>query len=266
MFVLSKIFALLIQPSSLALIAIAAGLWLRRRSAQSRAGRRLSAGGLFFLVFAGIVPVGNWLVLPLEERFSTVAPPKPGTEIAGIILLGGFEDGWVSAGRPGLAVNEAAERLTEGVRLGHAFPDAKVVFSGGVGLIFQKGADATGPVSDYLRAVGIAPGRIVLEGKSRNTQENGFYSADLLKPQPGQHWLLVTSAAHMPRAAGVFRKLGFDVIAYPVDYRTRGPQDALRLFDSMPGGFQRLDMGVKEWASLAYYRLMDWTDSLFPQP
>ena len=70
----------------------------------------------------------------------------------------------------------------------------------------------------------------------------------------------------MPRAMGVFRALGFDVIAYPVDYRTRGPEDCLRLFDSMPAGFQRLDMGVKEWASLIYYWLMGWTNTLYPAP
>lgn len=266
MYVVSKILALLIQPSSIALIALGVGLWLTRRQKISQTGRASVLAGFFVLLVCGFVPVGNWLVIPLEQRFAHLAPPEPGLDIAGIIMLGGFEDGWISSGRPGLAVNEAAERLTESVRLAHRFPNSKVVFSGGVGLIFQKGMDATGPVSAYLRDVGIGAERIAFEGKSRNTRENALYSAELLKPRPGGRWVLVTSASHMARAAGAFRKQGFEIIPYPVDYRTRGPDDAFRLFDSMPGGFQRLDMGVKEWASLAYYWLMGWTDTLFPGP
>jgi uncharacterized SAM-binding protein YcdF (DUF218 family) len=191
---------------------------------------------------------------------------KEKDEIAGIILLGGFEDGWVTAGRSQLAVNEAAERLTEGVRLAHRFPKASIVFSGGVGLVFKDGVAAAEPVAEYLRSVGVDAGRILTEGESRNTRENGLYSRELLQPRPGERWVLVTSAAHMPRAIGVFRALGFEVTAYPVDYRTRSSGDALRLFDSMPGGFQRLDMAVKEWTSLAYYRLRGWTTALFPGP
>jgi uncharacterized SAM-binding protein YcdF (DUF218 family) len=266
MYVISKIAALLIQPSSLAVMALAFGLWLSRRPAGSILGRRLSVGALLFLVIGGIVPIGNWLVIPLEQRFADVKPLNEGDEIAGIIILGGFEDGWVTAGRHGLAINEAAERLTEAVRLAHRFPKARVVFSGGVGLVFKEGVGAAEPVAEYLRSVGIEAARIATEGKSRNTRENALYSRELLQPRSGERWALVTSAAHMPRAMGVFRTLGFEVMAHPVDYRTRSPGDAFRLFDSMPSGFQRLDMAAKEWISLVYYRLRGWTTALFPAP
>lgn len=68
----------------------------------------------------------------------------------------------------------------------------------------------------------------------------------------------------MPRAVGVFRAAGFDVTAYPVDYRTRGWGDALRPFDSIPAGLARLDRAAKEWIGLLAYALTGRTNALFP--
>ena len=73
----------------------------------------------------------------------------------------------------------------------------------------------------------------------------------LADPKPGQRWLLITSAWHMPRAIGLFRKAGFNVEAWPVDYRTAGPGDAWRLFASPVEGLRRLDLVAKEWLGLA---------------
>ena len=66
------------------------------------------------------------------------------------------------------------------------------------------------------------------EDKSRNTVENALFARQIAMPKPGDRWLLVTSAYHMPRAIGVFRHAGFPVEAYPVDWRTRGDADAVR--------------------------------------
>jgi len=119
----SKVFWLIIQPSSLCLIAITLGLAVLAFTASRRIGLGLAFTGLAGFLVAGFSPLGNIAVLPLEERFANVQLPASGTDITGIIILGGFEDGWVSAGRGGLGVNEAAERLTEGVRLALRYPD-----------------------------------------------------------------------------------------------------------------------------------------------
>jgi uncharacterized SAM-binding protein YcdF (DUF218 family) len=263
-FAASKILFFLIQPSTLIALTIAAGLVLAWRS-PSRTGLGVATAGLLLLLGAGLLPVGNLLVLPLEERFPL---PQVGTNdgYAGLIILGGFEDGWVSAGRPGLAVNEAAERLTEGVRLAKRLPDAKVVYTGGVGSLLLAGAEAAQPIGDYLTDVGVARERLVLETKSRNTHENATFTRALLDPAPDARWLLVTSAYHMPRAIGVFRAAGFLVTGYPVDFRTRGWGDALRPFDSVPAGLARLDLAAKEWIGLVAYRLTGRTAALFPAP
>jgi uncharacterized SAM-binding protein YcdF (DUF218 family) len=126
--------------------------------------------------------------------------------------------------------------------------------------------EATGPVSRFLQDAGVAADRIIVEGRSRNTHENAVFTRDIVKPKPGDRWYLVTSAYHMPRSMGLFRKAGFDVTAYPVDYRTRGPQDLTRLFERIPGGLARTDLGANEWIGLVAYRLLGRIDDVLPAP
>lgn len=262
---LGKALAFLAQPSTLIVLAIAIGIWRMRRAPANPRGFRLALAGLTALVIAGLSPLANALILPLEQRFPK-AQSAQGQPIAGIILLGGFEDGWVSAGRGGLGLNESADRLTEGLRLARTHPEARVVFTGGAGGFLTKQVEAGGPVAEFLKDAGIAPERLVLEGRSRTTYENALYTRDLVAPKPGERWLLVTSAYHMPRAMGLFRKAGFAVEAYPVDYRTAGPGDATRPFERISQGLMRTDTAINEWLGLAAYRLLGRIDAVFPAP
>ena len=130
----------------------------------------------------------------------------------------------------------------------------------------DKAGSAAGIVGSYLEAVGIDPARIVLESRSRTTYENALFLRDMLHPSPGQRYVLVTSAFHMPRAVGTFRKHGFDVVPWPVDYRTHGWRDAYEWFGSVTGGLERVDTAFREWAGLVGYRLFGRTDSIWPAP
>jgi uncharacterized SAM-binding protein YcdF (DUF218 family) len=114
--------------------------------------------------------------------------------------------------------------------------------------------------------MGIERTRIVLEPQARDTYENATFTARLLNPRPGQRWLLVTSAAHMPRAVGCFRKAGFTVVAWPVDYRTPRRMDIMRLNRSLPDGLSKMDATMREYAGLAMYYLTGRTDALLPGP
>ena len=138
--------------------------------------------------------------------------------------------------------------------------------TGGVGGLLSIGQEATQPVARFLMDAGVAKERLILEGESRNTYENAVFTRDLVKPAPGERWYLVTSAYHMPRAMGLFRKVGFDVVAYPVDYRTRGPEDLKRFFERIPQGLMRLDLGTNEWIGLIAYRALGRIDEVFPGP
>jgi uncharacterized SAM-binding protein YcdF (DUF218 family) len=70
----------------------------------------------------------------------------------------------------------------------------------------------------------------------------------------------------MPRSVGCFRQAGFEVVAHPVDFRTRGPEDRWKPFSFVSEGLRRLDLASKEWAGLVAYRLFGQTGELFPAP
>jgi uncharacterized SAM-binding protein YcdF (DUF218 family) len=262
-FYLSKILGFFAIPSnSVIVIGIAGTLLLTTRFA--RAGRRLTVGSLVVLAIIGLSPIGNALIIPLEERF----PPWDQAHGApdGIVVLGGAISPDVSAARTEPALNEAAERMTAVVELARRFPNMRILFSGGVGeLISSAPPEAQFALAQFER-LGISRERIVAEDKSRNTVENAVFSLQLAKPNRGERWLLVTSAYHMPRAIGVFRKAGFPVEAYPVDWRTRGSEDVLRPFPTLGDGLRRTDTAMREWVGLAIYWLSGRSSELFPGP
>jgi len=265
MHVLSRVLFFIVQPSHLAMLLTGAGLLLILFQPKAgRLGKGMAIAGLVALLALGFSPIGHALLLPLEERFPR--GPLPDDPVAGIIMLGGFEDPSVGRARGALTLNESAERVTETVLLARRFPEAKVVFTGGDASLILPGESAAPAVAEFLKAAGVAPERIVLEGKSRNTHENAVFLRDLLKPQPTDKWVLVTSAWHMPRAVGAFRQAGFHVLPWPVDYRTRGANDLMMPFDKMTEGLRRTDMAVREWIGLVAYRLMGRSNALFPAP
>jgi uncharacterized SAM-binding protein YcdF (DUF218 family) len=92
------------------------------------------------------------------------------------------------------------------------------------------------------------------------------YTRNLVKPKPGERWLLVTSAMHMPCAIGAFRRAGFPVISYPVNYRTNGSLWSLSMPSNKLKALQLVDEATHEWFGLAVYWLTARTDTLFPAP
>lgn len=262
-FLASKLIWSVAQPSSAAMLLLVVGMLLARRGWMP--GKRLAAMGATALVILGFSPAGNFLVYPLEQRFAGLPEPVAADHIAGIIMLGGFEDPWPTATRPGLALNEAGERLTGTLLLARRLPQAKVIFTGGNGSLLD-GTTAEDAIGRYLIDSSIAPDRIVLEHRSRTTFENATYLRDMLRPQPSERYVLVTSAFHMPRSVGTFRQAGFTVVAYPVDYRTRGAVDLISPFASLPDGLARVDFGAKEWVGLLAYWLSGRTNALWPGP
>jgi uncharacterized SAM-binding protein YcdF (DUF218 family) len=262
-FLLAKILGFFALPSNLLISLGLTGLILMA-TRFARAGRRLALTALLLLAIAGLSPLGNALILPLEERF----PPWDASRGAptGIISLGGAFDTVVSSARGEVALNEAAERLTVMAELVRRYPEAHVVFSGGSGRLIYGGATEAELAARLFESFGIPKQRVILEGKSRDTGENARFSKELVLPKPGERWLIVTSAHHMPRAVGSFRGAGFPVEAFPVDYRTRGAADLLRPFATLGDGLRRTDTAMREWVGLIAYRLTGRTTELFPGP
>lgn len=265
---LAKVLWFVLQPSTLIALLIGYGailIW----TGWARWGRRFVSIGAVLLLVAGLSPLGHVLILPLENRFPRAdldTPPPP----TGFIVLGGAEDRLVGEARGAPALNEAGERLAEAAVLARRYPDAKIAFSGGQArFLHTAGSEAEGAES-LLTALGVPKDRLILEAEARDTYENAvFLKKELARSGefgPDTRWLLITSAYHMPRAIGSFRKAGFDVEAWPVDYRTRGIDDLTRPFDRVSEGLRRVDVATREWIGLIAYWLTGRSASLFPAP
>ncbi|MGI9509403.1 MAG: YdcF family protein [Geminicoccaceae bacterium] len=265
-FVVSKVLWALIQPSNFVLLA----LILAAALAGSRPilARRMLWMTVISLLIVTFFPVGQWLRLPIERRFPELVdlPAK----VDGIIVLGGAVVVSSTIGRTYLDLNAAAERMTVSADVARRRPEAKLVYSGFKGRLVEV-ADKAPDIVDFYVRHGVERFRIVLEGDSRNTYENAVLSKELIDPAPGETWILITSASHMPRAFGVFQKLGWPVVPMPVDFRhprNPKPRDYLARIaqPSTSLAWRELDQAVKAWVGLIAYRLMGRTTTLLPGP
>ncbi|MCR9124611.1 MAG: YdcF family protein [Rhodobacteraceae bacterium] len=211
-----------------------------------RSARRWGTGAFAFLLFLGAVPLGQVLLHPLETEYPI--DPRPET-VHGIVVLGGVEDRDATAlwGEP--QVNAAGERLTAAAMLARRYPQAQIVFTGGSGSLRDSlvgdGAPRPSVAIDMLTQLGVAGHRIAWESRSRNTAENARFSHAMIGPNPGQTWLLVTSASHMGRAMRSFERVGWPgLVAYPVDYRI-GVRGLLPRWD-LAGNLDAWNKAVKE--------------------
>ncbi|MFO1149127.1 MAG: YdcF family protein [Alsobacter sp.] len=262
-YALSKLLWFFATPSNVILaLAVAGAVMLRGRHA--RWGRRLVGLAAALFVVFGLSPVPNWLLAPLEQRFP--AWVDDGRPIAAIVVLGGAIETGVAAARGQLALNDAAERMIAMGDLARRFPAIPVVFTGGAGSPVDGDVTESEVVEPHLSEFGLPGDRVRFERRSRNTVENARFTRALLDLGPGDRVLLVTSAFHMARSVGLFRGEGYDVVAYPVDFRTRGADDAWRPFIAASDGLRRTDMAVREWIGLAAARLLGQSRELFPAP
>lgn len=263
-FIVSKIADIFIAPSNACLILTTIGVALLF-TRFAKLGRAAAAAGVLALFVMSVSPLGRALTASLENRF----PPPPADAPApdGVIVLGGAMDEHVTAARGRAALNDAAERLVALVELARRYPQARIVFTGGSAAIGGSDHTEADAAAVFLREIGLDPGRVILEGRSRNTWENAELTRALVHPEPSERWLLVTSAAHMPRSIGIFRRVGFPVVAFPVDYRTMGRPRALWRFDRHAiEALGLVDYAAHEYIGLAAYYLTGKTDELFPAP
>jgi uncharacterized SAM-binding protein YcdF (DUF218 family) len=262
-FVASHVLGFFALPSNCGLSLGLTGLLLMRTRFARFARGLVSASIVLFLAF-GLLPFGKLLIVPLEHRF----PPwdAAGGAPDGIVVLGGAIEPALGAAHGASELNEAAERITVIAGLARKYPSARILFSGGNGSLLARGGSEAHLAGALFETFGVPASRLLLEDQSRTTAENAAFSLRLAMPKSGERWLLVTSAYHMPRSIGAFRKAGFMVDAYPVDYRTAGPADLWTPFDSTATGLRRTDIAVREWIGLLAYWLTRRSSELFPAP
>jgi uncharacterized SAM-binding protein YcdF (DUF218 family) len=263
-FVLSKTLGVMALPTNLLIgLGLVGALLLATRFAA--AGRKIMIASIVLLAVCAFSPLGNLLLYPLESRF----PPWDAARGApdGIVVLGGPIDPDLSIAHNTPVIRSAADRIVEAIALARRYPNARIVFSGGSADLIANDAREADYAGQIFESLGIAKDRLIMERASRNTYENAVFSRAIAAPKQGERWLLVTSAYHMPRAVGLFRKAGFPVEPYPVDWRVGNDAAGMLSFANVAvDGLGRTDVAVREWMGLLAYRVAGRTSEFFPGP
>lgn len=251
-FILSKIIWFLLAPLNFLTICTTLGL-LFLRLKKSRAAFACFVISMIVFIIIGILPTGQNLTHYLETRYSK--PESMPAHVDGIIILGGAVESDASQISHMTEFNNAVDRVTAAMILSHKYPNAKIVFSGGSGrLIHNERVDSV-DMKIFLKDMQFDTAKVVYEDQSRTTSENLINSKNKIHPKPDETWLLITSAAHMPRAMGVAQQLGWGLIPYPVDYR--GPGRYLwvtQKFDVLDN-FYLADLALREMLGIAAYKM-----------
>jgi len=259
---LTRIFWMIAQPVSVIALLLVLGLlllWVRRRKLAATA---LSLATLLLVLFS-FTSFAYVVIAPLESRF--VRPAEP-LRIDGIVVLGGGLDGDVDSARGNWELNRSGDRFVETLRLAQRHPEARILVAGGGSALLPGQEPEAAAAARFFRDFGIAPERLLLEDKSRNTEENAVNAMAIGQPKPGETWLLVTSAFHMPRSVGLFRRAGFPVLPWPADYLAAGNEGIGPRLDQPAENLSISSIALREWAGLLGYYLTGRIDDLVPGP
>ncbi len=213
------------------------------------------------LTILAFIPIGSWLISPLETRF--VTNPTLPVDIDGIIVLSGAELAHKTSFWNQVELGGSAERDLEFMKLAKKYPEAKLVFTGGSSSLLDQSYKSADVAKRLFTEHGFDTDRILFERQSRNTWENATNSKLLVQPQKNENWLLITTSWHMPRSVGIFCKIDWPVIPYPVDHWTI--TDSLyRIEFSLAGHMSGLALALKEWIGLIVYYFTNKSSEIFP--
>jgi uncharacterized SAM-binding protein YcdF (DUF218 family) len=259
-FTISKLLVILVEPLAWPYLLLLLALimrWRRRR----RIMKGCIGTALLLPLLYGFLPLSTAPLRYLEDRHDI--PVLTGPPVDGVIVLGGHTAwGDISESRGQPQQTRAADRLTKGLMLHRLNPGSTLLFSGYDGRLTPAGWSEAETIRRLIAELGVAGDNIIYESTSRNTYQNAVNSLTVAVPQPGSRWLLVTSAAHMPRAMGSFTAAGWEgIIPYPVDFQTGATSTFI--FD-MELGTASVRRWVKEYVGLAAYWLTGRSAALFP--
>lgn len=248
-FALSKIFWTLAQPlNALCLLAL---IGVVVRFFRARAGQGIMMTALAGILFFGLAPVGPWALTWLERQYPT--PQTLPARIDGVIVLGGAFEAYLTQKTGQIVANGDIERMLCFVDIAKAHPESKLVFSGGSGDILNPDARESEDAKKFFELAGLQGREILYETKSRNTFENAAYTKEMMTPEQGQVWVVVTSAFHMPRTMGIFGAVGWPVIPYQCDPKTDGTYGFFNRLPNATANFSALNIAIKEMIGLLVY-------------
>ncbi|GAB4276188.1 MAG: YdcF family protein [Oscillatoriaceae cyanobacterium] len=259
---ISKLLPLFIYPLGLACaLMVAALIWMRRRPRWAR-GAIVSALVVLILgsnpwVSYGLAQSLEWQNLPQSEL--------PRAE-AIVVLGGGIQPGIKP--RPWVEVSDAGDRILYGALLYRQGKAPYLILSGGRIEWKGGGPPESADMAKIAEAMGVPPEVIFQDPDSHNTYENAVNVRKILDAKNIKGpVLLVTSASHMPRSLGVFRRQGIEAIPAPTDFfLTQQELEELkgtwqsRLLNILPDAYHlhKITQNLKEYIGSGVYRLRGW--------
>lgn len=244
-FVFKKALAMVVMPLSVCLLLMGLGVlyMLLRRSRDSLAP--FTIGALLLYAFS-LNTISGYMIRPLERAYPVLdlaSPTLATTDVKWVVVLG-------SGHRTDRALTPAAMldesslfRLVEGIRVAQRFPRSVLLLSGGKFLDEQPNAQLMAAAAAGL---GFDPGRILIEDKSLDTQDEAVLIKDMVGSDP---FILVTSAAHMLRSMKLFENQGLKPIPAPAYFRDKGEPEFLLPY---PGNILTCTQAVHEYLGLAW--------------
>jgi uncharacterized SAM-binding protein YcdF (DUF218 family) len=224
----------------------------------------LCTGIAFFMLCAMALPLGDWALVPLEQCESKTQIPM---KVDGVIVLGGAVDNESTIAAGGAEFNSAADRFIGMLKLMKTYPEAKIIYSGGPGSPKYPDFKEADYIKHAVADIGLDAARVVVENQARNTAENVAYTKSVFSNPPGQSWLIVTSAYHLPRALSLFREAGAasqtHFYPYATDFIT-GQRVHFQFTFDLPGNLGKLDTAVKEYAALGMNKLLGRSNRFLP--
>lgn len=254
-FILSKTAGMIIRVEIWLLLALFLTLLALWRGRLRRA--KVLLGAIFaFVLILSYFPIGSSMFARIEGTFP-VEPPL--SNVTGIVILGGAERSAAMRTWGPVQFGEGGERYTVALELAKRFPQAKVLFTGGSGNIHDiQGITASeaAVAEQFFTTHNIAPERLLLEGRSRNTAENAALSLVIADPKEGEVWVLITSAYHLPRAVRSFDAAGWpDMVPYPVDFRTSSGGGGFYPYLHLSNNMNHLNILMKELLGTLVYEI-----------
>ncbi|HEY9623300.1 MAG TPA: YdcF family protein, partial [Crinalium sp.] len=146
--------------------------------------------------------VATQLVKSLEWQY---LPPANLPTADAIVVLGGGIKPEIPP-RPWVDVAEAGDRVIYGAQLYREKKAPLLILSGGRIDWKGGGPSESGDMAKLSEALGVPASAILQDPTSLNTYENAVNVRQILADRNIRRVLLVTSAMHMPRSMGIFKK------------------------------------------------------------
>lgn len=218
--------------------------------------KRLLWASLICLYFFSNAFITDEFVRAYEDRNTPFSEITEQFDVA--IVLGGFSN--YDAELNMVQFHSASDRLTEGIRFYKTGKAKKIMITSGSGQIMRPDEKEALYIKEFLISIGIPEKDLIIESESKNTKENAVNSAKILNEKyTNGNFVLITSAFHMPRAKGCFKKVGISVTPYSVDQQA-GPRKFLldHLFIPSADSLRRWQMLIKEWIGFTTYWIMGY--------